>query len=318
MRDSDRIDAQETEQAAVSAALGRSAAEQQHFEIGCSRKRQSCTARQPPRIAASAAFSAGKIGRRQARQPPKPNRQAASQTSISMTSRPCFPNWPAVSSGFARGKGTSKRRKPCGRRASGIGRRTQTLCRRAAAAGRSDCKRRSASSPRFKLMPPASLEHSSRRSHRGPNISSDAAPPSINSAPRCFWHQRETLELRLATDELWRQMVGAPPPAALSQSLAQIRGKLAERYRLERSEIAGEKKDLELLVERVDRERERVQQQKQEIERRTANRQADIEGQADAIGRPRAAARRAGKRNGTSSVSIATIGKPTSAKSAGC
>src|SRR5258707_925684 len=75
-------------------------------------------------------------------------------------------------------------------------------------------------------------------------------------------------------------MTGIAPPAALSQSLAQIRGKLAEQYRLERSEIAGEKKELEMLAERVDRERERVQQQKQELERWAANRQADIEGQA--------------------------------------
>jgi hypothetical protein len=92
--------------------------------------------------------------------------------------------------------------------------------------------------------------------------------------------QRESLELRLATDEVWAQMIGVAPPAALSQSLAQIRGKLAEQYRLERSEIAGENKELEMLAERVDRERDRVQQQKQELERWAANRQADIEGQA--------------------------------------
>ena len=92
--------------------------------------------------------------------------------------------------------------------------------------------------------------------------------------------QREALELRLATDEVWAQMIGVAPPAALSQSLAQIRGKLAEQYRLERSEIAGEKKELQMLAERVDRERERVQQQKQELDRWAANRQADIEGQA--------------------------------------
>jgi hypothetical protein len=92
--------------------------------------------------------------------------------------------------------------------------------------------------------------------------------------------QREALELRLATDELWAQMIGVAPPAALSQSLAQIRGKLAEQYRLERSEMAGERKELEMLAERLERERERVQQQKHELERWAANRQADIEGQA--------------------------------------
>jgi chromosome segregation ATPase len=92
--------------------------------------------------------------------------------------------------------------------------------------------------------------------------------------------QREALEVRLATDELWAQMIGVAPPAALSQSLAQIRGKLAEQYRLERSEVAGERKELEMLAERLDREHQRVLQQKHELERGAANRQADIEGQA--------------------------------------
>ncbi|HEV2973226.1 MAG TPA: hypothetical protein VGY55_24885, partial [Pirellulales bacterium] len=92
--------------------------------------------------------------------------------------------------------------------------------------------------------------------------------------------QRESLELRLATDELWAQMMGVAPPAALSQSLAQIRGKLAEQYRLERAEIAGQKQDLEMLATRLEAERERIQHQKQELEQWGANRQADIEGQA--------------------------------------
>jgi len=92
--------------------------------------------------------------------------------------------------------------------------------------------------------------------------------------------QRETLELRLATDELWAKLAGPAPPAALSQSLAQIRGKLAEQYRFERAEIAGEKKELQGLVDRVDRERQRVELQRHDVERWAADRQADIEGQA--------------------------------------
>jgi chromosome segregation ATPase len=92
--------------------------------------------------------------------------------------------------------------------------------------------------------------------------------------------QRETLELRLATDELWAQMMGAAPPAALSQSLAQIRGKLADQYRLERAEMAAQQQELEMLVARLDEQRERLRQQKQELERWAANRQADMEGQA--------------------------------------
>ncbi len=78
-------------------------------------------------------------------------------------------------------------------------------------------------------------------------------------------------------------MMGVAPPAALSQSLAQIRGKLAEQYRAERSEIAGQKKDLELLAARVEQDRERLGQRKQELERWAADRQADLEGQASRL-----------------------------------
>jgi hypothetical protein len=92
--------------------------------------------------------------------------------------------------------------------------------------------------------------------------------------------QREALELRLATDEVWAQMIGIAPPAALSQSLAQVRGKLAEHYRAERAEIAGEKKELELLATRADQDRQRLQQRKQELDQWAADRQADLEGQA--------------------------------------
>ncbi len=92
--------------------------------------------------------------------------------------------------------------------------------------------------------------------------------------------QREALELRLATDEVWAQMMGVAPPAALSQSLAQVRGKLAEQYRAERTEIAGEKKEIELLAARVEQDRQRLGQRKQELEQWAADRQADLEGQA--------------------------------------
>ncbi len=86
--------------------------------------------------------------------------------------------------------------------------------------------------------------------------------------------------MRLATDEVWAQMMGVAPPAALSQALAQVRGKLAEQYRSERAEIAGQKKDLEMLAARLEQDRERLQQHKQELEHWAVNRQADLEGQA--------------------------------------
>ena len=53
---------------------------------------------------------------------------------------------------------------------------------------------------------------------------------------------RETLEIRLATEELWVQLSGVAPPAALIQSLGGIRNKLAEHYRSAQSELRRERK----------------------------------------------------------------------------
>ena len=92
--------------------------------------------------------------------------------------------------------------------------------------------------------------------------------------------QREALELRLATDEVWAQMMGVAPPAALSQSLAQVRGKLAEQYRSERSESPDKRKTWKCSPARLDQDRERLQQHKQELEQWAVDRQADLEGQA--------------------------------------
>jgi hypothetical protein len=92
--------------------------------------------------------------------------------------------------------------------------------------------------------------------------------------------QREALELRLATDETWAQMVGGAPPAILTQSMARIRSKLADEYRLERAGIAGQQKELEGLVARLNDQHDKLQRQKQELEQWAADRRAEIEGQA--------------------------------------
>ena len=57
--------------------------------------------------------------------------------------------------------------------------------------------------------------------------------------------QRETLETRLATEELLGATLGAAPPATLSQSLGRIRAKLTEQYRQANLELAEQRKELE-------------------------------------------------------------------------
>ena len=56
---------------------------------------------------------------------------------------------------------------------------------------------------------------------------------------------RETLEIRLATEELSAQLSGAAPPAALIRSLGHIRTKLADQYRQASAELAQQKQELE-------------------------------------------------------------------------
>ena len=62
---------------------------------------------------------------------------------------------------------------------------------------------------------------------------------------------RETLEIRLATEELWVQLSGVAPPAALIQSLGGIRNKLADHYRSAQSELRARKEEIECPPRRV-------------------------------------------------------------------
>lgn len=95
--------------------------------------------------------------------------------------------------------------------------------------------------------------------------------------------QRETLELRLATDEIWAQLAGSVPPPVLTQSLARIRGKLAEQYQLERAELADQQKQLEALAVRLEAQHDKLQNQKQALERWVTDRRNEIEGQASRL-----------------------------------
>jgi hypothetical protein len=95
-------------------------------------------------------------------------------------------------------------------------------------------------------------------------------------------HQ-ETLEIRLATEELWAQLSGAAPPAALTQSLGRIRAKLAEQQRQAQAETTGQKKELEVIRSVVAAEREKLAEQKRQFERWVAGCQEDCRQQASRL-----------------------------------
>ena len=106
---------------------------------------------------------------------------------------------------------------------------------------------------------------------------------------------RETLEIRLATEELWGQLAGSVSPAALTRSLGELRARLAEVFRQSSADLAEQKRELlqirrdlgvqhEQLLrgqcelenwaayerEQLQRRAERLRQKEQDLDRRQA------------------------------------------------
>lgn len=94
---------------------------------------------------------------------------------------------------------------------------------------------------------------------------------------------RETLEIRLATEELWVELSGAAPPASLTRSLGQARTRLAEHYRMANAELADAKKELETLRKQLISQHEKLVLKKGEFEQWADGRQDEINRQAERL-----------------------------------
>ena len=94
---------------------------------------------------------------------------------------------------------------------------------------------------------------------------------------------RETLEIRLATEELWVQLSGAAPPAALTRSLGRIRTKLADQYRQANAELADQRKELEAIRQQLIRQHETLVEQKRRFDSWAAGRQEECQQQASRL-----------------------------------
>jgi len=88
---------------------------------------------------------------------------------------------------------------------------------------------------------------------------------------------RETLEIRLATEELWVQLSGAAPAPALVQSLGRIRTKLSEHYRLANAELQAQKAELESIRGQLAEQFAKVTQQKRQFDAWAAAGQEEID-----------------------------------------
>jgi chromosome segregation ATPase len=95
--------------------------------------------------------------------------------------------------------------------------------------------------------------------------------------------QRETLEMRLATEELWARLCGTMAPAALTRSLAEIRGQLADQNRLVLKDMAEQKAELTALAAQLDQRHSKLSGKRQELQTWLERRQREIEKQASVL-----------------------------------
>lgn len=94
-------------------------------------------------------------------------------------------------------------------------------------------------------------------------------------------HQhRETLELRLVTEQLWSQLSGRQNAVELTQSVATLRHQLADEYRLANESLAEQKQELRRLAERLDEQQLAIRKQRNELQEWVRRRHEEIEGQA--------------------------------------
>src|SRR5207302_7899414 len=95
--------------------------------------------------------------------------------------------------------------------------------------------------------------------------------------------QRETLEVRLATEELWSQLSGAVPAASLTRAIGRIRQRLSDQYRLAASDVEDQKRELESLRSRLQQHHDRLAQRQQDLQQWFERRQAELQQQAEQL-----------------------------------
>jgi hypothetical protein len=94
---------------------------------------------------------------------------------------------------------------------------------------------------------------------------------------------RETLEIRLAAEELWIRMAGEAPPAALTIELERLRGQLADQYRLAGADLAERKQELETLREELAAQCQTFAAHKKQFERWATTQRQQLEIQAQRL-----------------------------------
>jgi DNA repair exonuclease SbcCD ATPase subunit len=91
---------------------------------------------------------------------------------------------------------------------------------------------------------------------------------------------RDTLEMRVAIEEIWSQLSTTMRPAALTQSLSGARSRLSDYYRLANAEMAERKEELQRISRDMAQQHQQLAANKTELQQWAARRQEEIEVQA--------------------------------------
>jgi hypothetical protein len=91
---------------------------------------------------------------------------------------------------------------------------------------------------------------------------------------------KETLETRLATEELLGQLSGAVPSAALTSSISRLRRRIDDQFRLAQADLSQQRGELENLRTTIAQRHEQLFVQKVQLEQWVQKREAVIEQQA--------------------------------------
>jgi chromosome segregation ATPase len=86
--------------------------------------------------------------------------------------------------------------------------------------------------------------------------------------------------MRLLAEQLWSQITGSLTPAEVSQSIAQLRLKLVDQYRLEEEQLEARRRELVNLSERIAVQHSELEQLRGGLREWATARQSEIERQA--------------------------------------
>jgi chromosome segregation ATPase len=92
---------------------------------------------------------------------------------------------------------------------------------------------------------------------------------------------RQVLEMRLIAEQLWAQLKGLMTPAEITQSLAQLRLKLAEQYEQEEKALAERKEELLALADKLAQQHATLKAQRMEFLAWRKSQQEEIAHQAE-------------------------------------